>query len=207
MVSIAWLKAFVHAACATPLALIAIDIARAELGPDPVAQIEHRTGIWALRLLLATLTITPLRRLSGWNTLIRFRRMLGLWAFACACTHFATYLVLDLGGYWSQVFAEIAKRPYITVGFSAWLLLVPLAATSTQAMVRRLGRRWQQLHRLIYAAAMLAALHFIWVVKSGKAIARIEPLVYAAILALLLLSRLPWSRLTRSRSGIPASRG
>ena len=205
---VVWLKALAHLACATPLALIAADIARQDLGPDPVAQVEHRTGIWALRLLLATLAITPLRRLSGWNGLVRYRRLLGLWAFAYACAHLATYLVLDLGGYWAQVFTEIAKRPYITVGFTAWLLLVPLAATSTQAMVRRLGRRWQALHRLVYAAAILASLHFIWVVKSGKAIARIEPLVYAAILAALLLARLPWSRwLNRNTSPMPISRG
>jgi sulfoxide reductase heme-binding subunit YedZ len=188
-------KLLAHAACATPMLLIVHAIWRQSLGPDPVAQLEHELGRWALRLLLAALAVTPLRRLSGIHALLQYRRMLGLWAFAYASAHFAVYLGLDLGGYWAQVFGEIAKRPYITVGFLAWLLLVPLAATSTRAAMRRLGRRWGQLHRVVYAIGVLAVLHFVWVVKSGKNLARLEPLVYAALLALLLLARLPWRRL------------
>jgi len=156
------------------------------LGADPVAEIEHRTGLWALRLLLLALAITPLRRLSGQPVLLQFRRMLGLYAFFYACLHLCAYLVLDLGGYWTQLFGEIAKRPYITVGFLAWLLLVPLAVTSTRGWMRRLGRRWGQLHRAVYAIGVLAVLHFWWLVKSDIR----EPALYAGILALLLGWRL-----------------
>ncbi|MBP6797089.1 MAG: protein-methionine-sulfoxide reductase heme-binding subunit MsrQ [Luteimonas sp.] len=169
------------------------------LGADPVAEVEHRLGLWALRLLLLTLAITPLRQLTGQPVLLRFRRMLGLYAFAYASLHFAAYLALDLRGYWTQVFEEIAKRPYITVGFAAWLLLVPLAVTSTQGWIRRLGRRWGQLHRLVYAIAILAVLHFWWIVKSDYR----EPLLYAAVLAVLLSWRL-WKRLA-ARRGRPAA--
>lgn len=200
-----WAKLAAHAACALPLALLGLAIWRQDLGPDPVAQLEHELGRWALRLLLATLAITPLRRLTGLNQLVHYRRMLGLWAFAYASAHFAVYLGLDLGGYWAQVFGEIAKRPFITVGFAAWLLLLPLAATSTRAAMRRLGRRWGQLHRIAYAAGVLAVLHFVWVVKSGKNIARLEPVVYAALLALLLLARVPWRRLAQALRRVPAT--
>ena len=192
-------KAAVHALCLAPLAWLVADVARDALGPDPVAQITHRTGIWALRLLLVTLAVTPLRRATGVAALLQFRRMLGLYAFAYATLHFATYLVLDLGGYWPQVFEDIVDRPFITVGFLAWLLLVPLAATSTRAMMRRLGRNWQRLHRAVYVIGVLAVLHFVWLVKSGEEIARREPLVYAALLGVLLLARLLPALATRLR--------
>lgn len=162
------------------------------LGADPVAAVEHFLGLWALRLLVLTLAVTPLRQLSGWTVLLRFRRMLGLYAFFYASLHFAAYLVLDLRGYWAQVFTEIAERPYITVGFLAWLLLVPLAATSTQGAMRRLGRAWGRLHRLVYAVAVLAVLHFWWLVKSDIR----EPAVYAGFVALLLGWR-AWRALAR----------
>ena len=189
-------KTLVHLLALTPAAILAWQI-RAEfltgdggLGADPVAEIEHRLGLWALRLLLLTLAITPLRQLSGQPVLLRFRRLLGLYAFFYASLHLAAYLVLDLRGYWTQIFEEILKRPYITVGFLAWLLLVPLAITSTQAMMRRLGRLWGRLHQLIYAIAVLAVLHFWWLVKSDIR----EPLLYAAILGLLLGWR-AWKKL------------
>ncbi|NUO77871.1 MAG: protein-methionine-sulfoxide reductase heme-binding subunit MsrQ [Lysobacter sp.] len=189
-------KTLVHLLALTPAAILAWQI-RAEfltgdggLGADPVAEIEHRLGLWALRLLLLTLAITPLRQLSGQPVLLRFRRLLGLYAFFYASLHLAAYLVLDLRGYWTQIFEEILKRPYITVGFLAWLLLVPLAITSTQAMMRRLGRLWGRLHQLIYAIAVLAVLHFWWLVKSDIR----EPLLYAAILTLLLGWR-AWKKL------------
>ena len=185
----AWLKAAAHALCAAPFVWLVADTVRDALGADPVAQITHRTGVWALRLLLVTLAVTPLRRLTGRAELVQFRRLFGLWTFFHACTHFATYLVLDLGGYWPQVFEDIVERPFITVGFLAWLLLVPLAATSTRAAMRRLGRNWQRLHRVVYAIGVLAVLHFVWLVKSGEEIARREPLVYGGILAVLLLAR------------------
>ncbi len=165
------------------------------LGADPVAAIEHRTGIWALRLLLLTLAITPLRQLTGQAVLLRFRRMLGLYAFFYACVHLAAYLGLDLRGYWAQIFEEIVKRPYITVGFIAWLLLIPLAITSTQGWMRRLKRNWGKLHKAIYVIGVLAVLHFWWLVKSDIR----EPLLYAAILALLLGWR-AWRALSARRT-------
>ncbi len=184
-------KTAVHLLALAPAAILGWQV-RAEaltgsggLGADPVAEIEHRLGIWALRLLMLALAITPLRQLTGKAVLVRFRRMVGLYAFFYATLHFAAYLVLDLRGYWTQIFEEIAKRPYITVGFTAWLLLVPLAITSTQAAIRRLGRNWARLHRLVYAVGVLAVLHFWWLVKSDVR----EPALYAAILAVLLAWR------------------
>ena len=161
----------------------------------PVAEIEPRTGLWALRLLMVALAITPLRQLTGQPVLLRFRRMMGLYAFFYASLHLTAYLALDLRGYWTQIFEEIVKRPYITVGFTAWLLLVPLAITSTQGWMRRLGRRWGQLHKLVYAIGVLAVLHFWWLVKSDIR----EPLLYAGILAALLGWRL-WKSLSRRRT-------
>lgn len=181
-------KTLVHALCLTPLAVLGWQMwdvystGSDALGADPVAEIEHRLGLWALRMLVIVLAVTPLRQLTGQSVLIRFRRMLGLYAFVYASLHVAAYLVLDLGGYWTQIFEEIAKRPYITVGFLAWLLLVPLAVTSTHGWMRRLGRRWGQLHKLIYPIAVLAVLHFWWLVKSDIR----EPALYAGLLALLL---------------------
>ena len=185
-------KALVHLLALTPAAILAVQIREefltgsGALGADPVAEIEQRLGLWALRLLMITLAITPLRQLSGQSVLVKFRRMLGLYVFFYATLHLSAYLVLDLRGYWTQIFAEIVKRPYITVGFTAWLLLVPLAITSTQAAIRRLGRNWARLHRLLYAIAMLAVLHFWWLVKSDVR----EPLLYAVILTVLLAWRL-----------------
>lgn len=196
-----WLKAVAQLACAIPFVLLALDIAQGTLGPDPVAMITHRTGRWALRLLLVCLAVTPLRRLTGWNALVRFRRLLGLWAFAYAGLHFANYLFVDLGLFWRQLLADIAKRPYITIGFACWLTLIPLALTSTQGMVRRLGRHWVSLHRLVYASGVLACLHFVWLVRASKDSGRVEPWVYAAILALLFVLRLGYARRQRLRVG------
>ena len=196
-------KTVLHAAALTPLAILGSQVwevwqtGNDALGADPVAEIEHRLGLWALRLLMATLAITPLRQLTGQAVLVRFRRMLGLYAFFYACLHFSAYLVLDLRGYWTLIFEEIAKRPYITVGFSAWLLLLPLAVTSTKGWIRRLGRNWARLHKLVYAAGVLAVLHFWWLVKSDIR----EPALYAGILALLLGWRAWkwWSRVRTTR--------
>lgn len=184
------LKAGAHALALWPLAVLVLGIANDTLGADPVARITRDTGTWALRLLLLGLALTPLRRLSGQAWPIRFRRLVGLYAFFYACLHLATWLVLDLGGYWTQLFHDLAKRPYITLGFSAWLLLVPLALTSTRGWMRRLGRRWGQLHKLVYAAALLAVMHYLWLVKIDLR----EPLAYAAVLALLLGLRWRWRR-------------
>jgi sulfoxide reductase heme-binding subunit YedZ len=192
---IAFSKPFVFALCLLPLAWLAWDALHGRLGPDPVAQLEHRSGDWTLRLLLATLAITPLRMLTKRHWLTRYRRMLGLFAFFYASMHLTIYLVVDLGGYWSQILAEIVKKPYITAGFAAWLLMIPLAITSTKGMMRRLGPNWLRLHRLVYLIGLFGVLHFIWLVKSGNKIAVREPLIYLAILLVLLALRIPgWLR-------------
>lgn len=178
-------RTLLHVLAAAPLAGLAWTAAHDGLGADPVAALSHETGQWALRLLLASLAITPLRRLTGRPQWLRYRRLLGLWAFAYACTHLLVYLVLDLGDHWSQALAEIAKRPYLTVGFAAWLLLLPLAVTSTRAAMRRLGRGWSRLHRLVYPAAGLAVLHHAWGVKADLS----GPALYAGVLIVLLLLR------------------
>lgn len=193
-------KPFVFLLCLLPLALLAWDTSTNQLGTDPVARLEHASGIWALRFLLITLAVTPLRMLTKWNGLIRYRRMLGLFAFFYATLHLAIYVAVDLGGFWSQIFEEIAKKPYITVGFLAWLLLIPLAITSTKAMMRRLGRNWLRLHRLVYVIGLLGVLHFLWQVKFGEKIAVMEPLVYAGLFAALMAVRIPgWWRRARQR--------
>lgn len=194
-----WSKLALFALCLLPFAWLLADTLYGRLGADPVQQITHRSGDWTLRLLLATLAVTPLRRITGYHPLIGYRRMLGLFAFFYACLHFATYLVLDLGGFWSEIGADILKRPFITVGFLAWLSMLPLALTSTRAMVRRLGRRWRMLHRLVYATGVLAVLHYFWLVKADHS----EPLLYAAILAVLLGARLDWRRWRSKRSSGP----
>ncbi|MBV5324786.1 MAG: sulfoxide reductase heme-binding subunit YedZ, partial [Rhodospirillaceae bacterium] len=152
------------------------------LGANPIEFITRSTGTWTLVGLLATLSVTPLRQLSGRASLIRYRRMLGLFAFFYACLHFATYLWLDQFFDPAAIARDIAKRPFITVGFTAFTLLIPLAATSNHAMMRRLGRRWQLLHRLIYLIAVLGVIHYLWLVKKDLT----EPLLYGGMLALLL---------------------
>ena len=160
------------------------------LGADPVKKLEHECGKTALNFLLLTLAVTPVKNLLGIPQLLRLRRMLGLFAFFYVVLHFSVYLILDLELNWSMVGADIAKRPYITIGFTALLLLIPLAATSTNGMMRRLGRRWTQLHRLVYVIAILGVWHFYWQVKRDVR----EPLIYVGIVALLLLYRLVRAR-------------
>jgi methionine sulfoxide reductase heme-binding subunit len=207
---IAAFKPLLFVLALSPLGLLVWKTSQNTLGPDPVAYLEHNTGIWALRLLLATLAVTPLRKLSGWNGLIRFRRMLGLFAFFYASIHLATYLIVDLGGFWSQILVEIAKKPFVTAGFLAWLLMIPLAITSTKSMMRRLGRNWQRLHRLVYVSGAFAALHFLWQVKYGETIAALEPVVYAGSFLALMLARVPtWfkQRMTRLRQPAAKAQG
>jgi sulfoxide reductase heme-binding subunit YedZ len=165
------------------------------LGADPVKKLEHELGQLALKFLVLTLLVTPLRQLTGWIHLVRLRRMLGLFAFFYALLHFTVYVVLDLELNLRTVLTDIVKRPYITIGFFALLLLIPLAVTSTNAMMRRLGRRWQTLHRLIYVIAILAVWHFWWQVKKDIR----EPLIYAAIIAVLLGYRL-WRARSQTRA-------
>ncbi|HEY0766918.1 MAG TPA: protein-methionine-sulfoxide reductase heme-binding subunit MsrQ [Steroidobacteraceae bacterium] len=182
-------KPLVFVAGLLPLAWLicgALQLFGASLGADPVKKLEHECGKTALNFLLLTLTVTPLRNLTGLSQLLRLRRMLGLFAFFYAVVHFTVYLVLDLELNFRMVGADIVKRPYITIGFTALLLLMPLALTSTNGMMRRLGRRWQSLHRLVYVIAALAVWHFYWQVKRDVR----EPLIYIGILALLLAYRL-----------------
>jgi len=161
------------------------------LGANPVQEVLHTFGITALNLLLLTLAITPLRRLTKLNWLVSLRRTLGLSAFAYAALHALTYIALDQGFYWSGLLVDVTERPYITVGFTALVLLVPLAVTSTNAIQRRLGRRWQTLHRAVYLIAILGVLHFFWQVKLDTS----EPSIYAAMLAVLLGFRIvDWRR-------------
>lgn len=158
------------------------------LGANPIEFITRSTGTWTLVGLLVTLSITPLRRLTGRASFIRYRRMLGLLTFFYALLHFATYLWLDQFFDPAAIVKDIIKRPFITVGFAAFVLLIPLAATSTQTMMRQLGRRWQQIHRLVYLIALLGVIHYLWMVKKDLT----EPLVYGGVLAVLLILRLPW---------------
>jgi sulfoxide reductase heme-binding subunit YedZ len=181
-------KVAVAAAALAPAGFLVWRALSDRLGANPIEAITLTTGRWALRFLLVTLAVTPVRRLTGWHRVIAFRRMLGLFAFFYACLHFATYLVLDHFFDWATIVEDIVERPFITIGFAALVLMIPLAITSTAGWVRRLGRRWQRLHRLVYVAAVCAVVHFIWKVKSDLR----DPLQYAAILIMLLGFRLFW---------------
>jgi sulfoxide reductase heme-binding subunit YedZ len=152
------------------------------LGADPVELIQLTTGLWTLKFLVATLLMTPLKNLTGWVGWLRFRRMLGLFVFFYALLHFSTYLFLDQDGKFGAIWQDIVKRPYITIGMLGLLLLTPLAATSTSKAQRRLGRRWTQLHRLVYVVAGLGVWHYWWLVKKDIR----APLAYAAVFAALL---------------------
>jgi methionine sulfoxide reductase heme-binding subunit len=187
-------KPIVFAASLTPavlLALGAFNLLGQSLGPDPVARLLHSCGKTALNFLLITLFVSPVREMSGLTHLLRLRRMLGLFTLFYAALHFLVYLVLDQQLDMRAVLADIAKRPYITIGFAALLILIPLAVTSTAGMMRRLGRRWHKLHRLVYAAAILGVWHYYWQVKRDVR----EPLLYVCLLAMLLGYRL----VTRSK--------
>jgi sulfoxide reductase heme-binding subunit YedZ len=168
-----------------PLGLLVADGLAGGLGANPVETVTHRTGDWALRLLLAALAVTPLRRLTGWVRALRFRRMLGLFAFFYAALHLLAWGWLDQRLRWDAMGEDLLERPYVTAGMGAFLLMLPLALTSTRGMMRRLGRGWGRLHRAVYAAAVLAVLHFLWLTKADF----LEPGLYAAVLALLLALR------------------
>jgi sulfoxide reductase heme-binding subunit YedZ len=192
------LQALAIGAGALPAAVLIVSAFADDLGANPVEQVTHFTGDWTLRFLLLSLCVTPLRRLFGWSWAAPLRRTLGLTAFAYACSHFLTFLVLEHFFDWRLIVEDVFKRRYVTAGFAAFLCLVPLAVTSTRAMVRRLGRRWIPLHRLAYLAAALGVIHFLWLVKSDLR----EPLVYAAALTLLLGLRLWFWRVgSRIRKG------
>jgi sulfoxide reductase heme-binding subunit YedZ len=190
-------KPLVFLACLAPFALVVGDALEitGRLGANPVEEILDRFGNWTLRFILITLAVTPLRRLTGWNWLQRFRRMFGLFTFFYALMHFLTWLILDHGLLWSAVVEDLAKRPFITIGFAALMFLTALALTSTNAARRRMGRRWQEMHNLVYAIGILGVWHYWWQVKQDIA----EPLTYAAILAVLLGIRVAY-KVHRSRS-------
>jgi len=193
MTSTQWMsrviKPAVFALCLVPAALLGWDALSHHLGANPVEALNHRTGLWTLRLLLITLCVTPFRRLTGWNHAIRLRRMLGLYVFFYACLHFSTWLVFDHFFNVREMTKDIVKRPYITVGFAAWSMLIPLAVTSTNAWVKRLGSRWAKLHRLVYVIAIFGVLHYLWLVKADVR----DPVYYGSLLALLLGYRV-WIR-------------
>jgi sulfoxide reductase heme-binding subunit YedZ len=182
-----WTKVATFLFCLAPLGVLVWRTLTANLGANPVEFIQHATGDWTLRFLVFTLSITPLRKLLKLPDLIRFRRMLGLFAFFYACLHFLTYLGPDQSFDLSAIWKDVAKRRFITVGFTAFVLLIPLAITSTAGWIRRLGgRRWQMLHRAIYISAICGVIHYYWLVKSAV----LRPLTYAAIVMVLLLWRL-----------------
>lgn len=217
--AIRWvLKPAVLVAGLGPLGWIVWAISTGNLSPDPLADVTKETGVWTLRFLCITLTITPLRRLTGWNAAIRFRRMLGLYASFYGTVHLLIYVVADRAAgldypsgiiAWTTVrdltasiAADIYKRPFITAGFFAWSCMLPLAATSTSGMIRRLGgRRWQLLHRLIYASAIAGVVHYWWSVKSDIR----RPAAYAVVVGVLLAFRIAWLvRATRLTAGRPS---
>ena len=185
-------KPAVFLLCLLPALLVIGDAfeVTGRLGANPVEEILDRFGNWALRMIMVTLAVTPLRRITGWNWLVRFRRMLGLFAFFYALMHFLTWLILDQGLLLSAILEDLVERPFITIGFAALLLLIALATTSTNGMRRRLGLRWQILHNAVYVIAILGVWHYWWQVKKDIT----EPLIYAAILAVLLGARLWWRR-------------
>ncbi len=185
------LRILLHLLCLVPAAILLANTLRGQLGINPVETLLHTAGVSSLRILLLCLAVTPLMRLLGAPWLAGYRRLLGDWAFFYVCLHLGIYLLFDAAFDPGYMYEDVMQRPYITMGATAFLLLLPLAITSNLWSQRRLGRRWKQLHRLIYAAAVLACIHFIWLVKGFQ----IEPLVYATVLAILLAVRaLYWAR-------------
>jgi len=198
-----WIKVPIFLLCLMPFGLLVWRALTGSLGPNPVETLQHTTGDWILRFLIFTLCITPLRKLLKLPELIRFRRMLGLFAFFYACLHFLTYLGPDQNFSLAAMWKDVYKRPFITVGFTAFVLLIPLALTSTAASIRRLGgRRWQMLHRLIYISAICGVIHYYWLVKSAV----LRPLTYGAIVVGLLLWRLGDWLIRRGRTVAVASK-
>jgi sulfoxide reductase heme-binding subunit YedZ len=196
--TLAIIKAIVFLLALIPLIRLGLHAYQDALGANPIEKITRTTGYWALTMLMVTLSATPLKQLLGWSWLIRLRRMLGLFAFFYAFLHFSTYLVLDQFFDWDSIIKDIAKRPYITMGFPAFLLLLPLAVTSTDGMIRRLGgKRWKFLHRTVYLCAVGGVIHYWWLVKKDLT----NPLMFAAVLAMLLGFRVVnWLRSKRKQS-------
>lgn len=192
------LKVVVFGLCLAPLGKLALEtfgVAGMTLGANPVEELLHRCGLWGLNFLLITLAVTPARQLTGRVWLLRFRRMLGLTSFFYVLLHFLVYIGLDQGFALGPIIEDVTERPYITIGFAALLILLALAVTSTRGMMRRLGRRWKSLHRLVYLAAVLGVWHFYWQVKLDT----LDATLYAAALAVLLGFRL-WRRIAARRA-------
>jgi sulfoxide reductase heme-binding subunit YedZ len=181
-------KVVVFLAALVPLALLIRGAVTGNLGVNPAETIQLETGRWALKFLLLSLAVTPVRRLTGWNVVIQFRRMLGLFAFFYATCHFLSYWSFDLNFAFSAMLGDVLKRPFIALGFTALLVMLPLALTSTKGWIRRLGKRWAQLHRLVYLSATLAVLHFAFKVKVFTG----DPVWYAIALTVLLGARVVW---------------
>jgi len=180
------LKPVIWVGCLVPAGILVVRAVRGDLTANPIELLTNWTGYTTLVLLVVTLAVTPIRRITRWNGVIKVRRLIGLFAFFYATIHFSIYIGLDQFFGWSFIVEDIIERPYITVGFSAFLLLIPLALTSTRGAIRRLGRRWQLLHRLIYVSASLGVLHYYWKVKADTR----EPLIFAAILVVLFAIRI-----------------
>lgn len=190
---IAVLKRVIFAGALVPAVALVYGLFAGRLGANPIEYITHTTGLTALTFLVVSLTVTPIRRLTSWNELIRLRRMLGLFAFFYACLHLLTWIVFDFFFDLAAMADDIVKRPYITIGVATFLLLLPLAATSNAAMIRRLGRHWQSLHRIVYLAGITAVIHFWWVVKADFR----EPRLWALALSVLFGFRAWWMLRTR----------
>jgi len=188
-------KPLLFAAALVPAGMLVRAFYTGDLGINPAETIQLETGRWTFRFLLLTLSVTPLRRITGWNIVIQYRRMLGLFAFFYGTLHFASYWSFDLNFAFGGMAKDIAKRPFITMGFAAWLMMLALALTSTRGWIRRLGRNWTVLHRLIYAAAICAAVHFAWKQKVFAG----DPVLYAIAVAALLTFRLVWWARARTR--------
>ena len=189
--------------CFLPFAGLVAGVIENTLGPDPAEAVMRETGDWALRILALTLLVTPLRRMTGWSWVMKLRRMLGLYAFFYGCVHLLAFLQFFIGWSIAPLLEELVERPYITVGFAAWCLMLPLAVTSTRGMQRRLGRNWRRLHRAIYPAAVLACLHLLWQARSDIG----EPLLYIAIFGSLLGWRMYHSRRHRLPPAHPHAGG
>ena len=187
------LRRVIFAAALVPAAALVYSAFTGNLTANPIEYITHTTGLTALAFLIITLTVTPLRRLTGRNELVRLRRMLGLFAFFYACLHVSTWFILDWFFDVASMAADVVERPFITLGMTTFLLLLPLAMTSTAGMIRRLGKRWQRLHRLVYVAAFTAIVHFWWIVKADFR----EPRLWALALSVLLGFRAWWTLRTR----------
>ena len=187
-------KTLVFGLCLAPTVVLVWDSVTGGLSVNPIEDITHRTGDWALRFLLLTLAVSPFRWLSGWNGAIRYRRMFGLFTFWYASLHFSTYIVFDHFFDIQSITDDVIERKYVTAGFIAFILLLPLAVTSTQGWIRRLGKRWLVLHRLVYVAAVAGVVHFLWLVKLETS----EPLIYAAVLSGLFMARVARLRFSRA---------